>query len=84
VNDSPKSRLQKSKEFVRKHKTGLACTVSAATASAITWRISGSVMNHTFQERTQALLLRELILRDFVNSKGLQDELMNEFIPSLK
>lgn len=80
---SVKTRLRKSKEYLAKHQLPLACTVSAAAASAITWRVAGDVMNREFQARGQALLLREVLLRDFVATKGLKEEFLTEFIPSL-
>lgn len=82
--DSAKARLRRTKEFARQHQTALACMASAATASAITWRFADNVMNHTFQSRFQALLLREALLRDFVSEKDLKKEFLTEFIPSLQ
>jgi hypothetical protein len=68
---------------LKKHKTTIACGVTAVVTTAITWKVSGVVMNHTFNQRYQALLLREVVLRDFVSAKGLKEEFLNEFIPSL-
>lgn len=81
--DSAKARLRKTKEVAHKYQLPIACTVSAVVATAITWRVSGDVMNHTFRNRTQLLLLREALLRDFVAAKGLKEEFLNDYLPSL-
>lgn len=86
----PESPIGKARTFVQKHQTTVACTATAL----ITWKLTKnatlrSVLNETTEMAYKwgndngVLEVQNLVLMAFVDEKGLKDEFLKEFIPSL-
>lgn len=70
----------------KEHKTITACVLSAAAGAAVTRRIdvkAAKKFAYGVGHEVGVLSLQNAVLRDFVDSKGLKDEFLFEFIPSV-
>lgn len=83
---SVKTKLRRTAEFVQKHQTTAACAVTAVTAVYVTRTIDVRIARdfaYTAGRENGVLEAENIILREFIDSKGLKFELLTEFIPSL-
>lgn len=84
--ESTKTTLRRTREFVVRHRTPIACAATAVTAVVITRHIDVR-MNRDFAYGAGALtgimIHHNGLLQQFIESEGLKDKFFQEFLPSI-
>lgn len=83
--ESIKPKVQKSKEFVQEHQTIIACAATAAVTFKLTRDYNFARFGRiilAMGNELDVVNLREAVLRDFISTKGLKEELLTDFIPN--
>lgn len=81
-----KPEIDEIKEFVEEHQTIVACAATAVIAVILTRKVDIRIAKKFAYEvgrEAGAMHVQNALLRKFVFEKGLKEEFLHEFIPSL-
>lgn len=84
--ESAKAQLRRTREFAEKHQTAIACAATAVVAVLVTRELDARIARdfaYNAGSYAGVLEVRTLLLQEFIDSKGLKNEFLTEFIPNL-